>query len=273
MMQGCNGYDAIAGVYDRLNAEIDYRAWADFFEQCFARYLPSRPELMLDLACGTGSMTLELARRGYDMIGVDGSVDMLSVARERLTEECENGESVLYLLQDMRAFELYGTVGAVTCCLDSVNYLLREEDVKACFRCVHNYLDPDGLFLFDVNTPYKFRHIYGDCAYVLEDELPAIEEGERSRAVFCGWQNAYDEQSGICDFYLSLFEETEDGRYIRADEHQQERCYTREFLTKALNECGFELLGVFGDYQFREPQEDTPRYYMVARCKKPTDNQ
>ena len=111
-----DAYGAIARVYDRLNAEIDYAAWADFVETCFARYLKEKPTLLLDLACGTGSMTLELARRGFDMIGVDASPDMLSVAYERAADrECEG---VLFLLQDMRTFELYGTVGAVTCCLD-----------------------------------------------------------------------------------------------------------------------------------------------------------
>jgi SAM-dependent methyltransferase len=267
MTQGCEGYDAIAGVYDRLNAEIDYCAWADFFEACFDRFLPARPQMILDLACGTGSMTLELARRGYDMIGVDGSVDMLSVAHERAWET-ERGGSILYLLQDMRAFELYGTVGAISCCLDSVNYLLKESDVEQCFRCVHNYLDPDGLFLFDVNTPYKFEHIYGDCAYVLEDEIAAEGEDEKPHAVYCGWQNAYDHDSGICDFYLSLFEEDEQGHYLRSDEHQRERCYSYDTLCELLTRCGFELLGVWEDFSFTAPGEQAHRWYFAARCKK-----
>ena len=266
MKPGCDGYDAIAGVYDRLNAEIDYGAWADFVERCFERFLGTRPEMVLDLACGTGSMTLELARRGYDMIGIDGSVDMLMVARDRMAQD-ENTPSILYLLQDMRAFELYGTVGAVTCCLDSVNYLLREEDVQKCFACVHNYLDPDGLFLFDVNTPYKFQNIYGDCAYILEDEIADGEDA--SHAVYCGWQNQYDAESGICDFYLTLFEEQEDGGYARAEEHQRERCYSLEQLKAWLQACGFEFLGVWSDYAFSAPVEDTPRWYIAARCKKP----
>ena len=267
MICGCEGYDAIAGVYDRLNAEIDYEAWADFIEQCFDKLLPNRPAMVLDLACGTGSMTLALAKRGYDMIGVDGSVDMLSVAYDRMAEQSE-ALQVLYLQQDMRAFELYGTVGAVTCCLDSVNYLLSEEDVRACFLCVHNYLDPDGLFLFDVNTPYKFKHIYGDLAYILEDEIAPSEDGEKSRAVYCGWQNFYDEESGICRFDLSLFEELPDGSYARADEQQRERCYTREQLTALLESSGFELLGIWRDFAFSAPTEDTERYYIAARCKK-----
>ncbi|MBE6667591.1 MAG: class I SAM-dependent methyltransferase [Ruminococcaceae bacterium] len=254
-MSGCEGYEAIARVYDKLNAEIDYEKWADFFEACFERFLNKRPELVLDLACGTGRMTRTLAKRGYDMIGVDGSDSMLSEAY------MQGGENILYLLQDMREFELYGTVGAVVCCLDSVNYLLSEDDVKTTFKNVHNYLDPDGVFLFDMNTPYKFENIYGDMSYILEDEG---EEG----AVFCGWQNDYDRESGICDFYLSLFEENGDGSYDRSDEHQREKCYTLDTVKKLLCESGFELLGIYSDYSFSECTQDTERWYIAARAKK-----
>ena len=260
-----DGYRALARVYDRLNAEIDYEGWADFVEFCFVRYLPKKPELLLDLACGTGRMTLPLAIRGYDMIGVDGSMDMLSVACERAYEH-EDVPSPLFLLQDMRAFELYGTVGAVTCCLDSINYLLSEDDVRACFECVHNYLDPDGLFLFDVNTPYKFENIYGDNAYILEDAW-TDEDGEEQSA-YCGWQNHYDRETGICEFELSVFEQTQDGRYERADEVQRERCYDEATLKKLLGETGFELIGIYGDWQFATPDEMCERWYFVARCKK-----
>lgn len=254
-MSGCEGYEAIARVYDKLNAEIDYEKWADFFEACFERFLNKRPELVLDLACGTGRMTRTLAKRGYDMIGVDGSDSMLSEAY------MQGGENILYLLQDMREFELYGTVGAVVCCLDSVNYLLSEDDVKTTFKNVHNYLDPDGVFLFDMNTPYKFENIYGDMSYILEDEG---EEG----TVFCGWQNDYDRESGICDFYLSLFEENGDGSYDRSDEHQREKCYTLDTVKKLLCESGFELLGIYSDYSFSECTQDTERWYIAARAKK-----
>ena len=253
---GCSGYDAIAHVYEKLNSEIDYRKWADFIEACFDKFLPCRPSLVLDLACGTGTMTRELARRGYDMIGIDGSPDMLSEAYMRKGE----GESSLYINQDMRSFELYGTVGAVVCCLDSINYLLSEEDVEKTFSLVHNYLDPDGLFLFDVNTPYKFENIYSDNAYILEDEID-------DSAVFCGWQNSYDKDSGICDFYLSLFEEN-DGAYSRFDEHQQERCYEKETLASLLEKCGFDLLDTVGTYDFSKPQDNCERWYFIARAKK-----
>ena len=248
-------YDSIASVYDNINSEIDYSAWADFIEESFKKYLPAKPELVLDLACGTGSMTLELHTRGYDMIGADMSEDMLSQAYEKAYDKEISG--VLFLKQDMRCFELYGTVGAVVCCLDSVNYLTADGDLDKCFACVHNYLDPDGLFIFDVNSPHKFENVYGNNAYVLEDE-----------GVYCGWQNEYDRQSGVCDFYLSLFEETEDGTYERSDEHHRERCYSLDDLKNTLDACRLETLGVFSDFDFNEIKPDSDRWYIVARAKK-----
>ncbi len=265
-MSGCEGYHAIARVYDRLNADIDYVSWADFFELCFDRFLPARPEIVLDLACGTGSMTLQLASRGYDMIGVDGSADMLSEAFTR----AQGDPRILWLQQDMRELELYGTVGAVTCCLDSLNYLLSIDDLHRVFSLVHNYLDPEGLFLFDMNTPYKFANIYGNNAYILEDEL-VWDEGtpeEERAAVFCGWQNHYDSETAVCDFDLSIFEELPDGHYRREDEHQQERCYTQEEILAALADTGFALVGIWSDTSFSPTAETDERRYFCARAMK-----
>ncbi len=258
-MGGYEGYGAIARVYDKLNEEIDYAEWADFIEKCFGRFLTGRPGIVLDLACGTGRMTSELAGRGYDMIGVDGSADMLAVAYSRAL-----GKSTrpLYLMQDMRALELYGTVGATVCCLDSINYLTETDGLEKTFDRVHNYLDPGGLFLFDVNTPYKFKNIYGNNSYILEDE------DESKRDIFCAWQNEFDPDSGICDFYLSLFEENDDGSYNRSDEHQREKCWSLEELTATLEKCGFEFLGAYGGYGFEEPDDKCERWYIAARAVK-----
>lgn len=252
-------YHAISAFYDRINADIDYDAWADYIERGFCAHLPQKPELVLDLACGTGSMTLALARRGYDMIGADGSAEMLNIAMTRAREASLNG--ILWLMQDMRDFELYGTVGAVTCCLDSINYLTEDGDLEECFATVHNYLDPDGLFFFDVNTPYKFEHIYGDNSYIFDEETD-------DRLIFCGWQNYYDSETRLCDFDLSVFTEDRDGRYRREDESHTERCYTLEELASALHRTGFELIAVHGDIGGTVPQSDCERWYIIARAKK-----
>ena len=254
-------YKSIFGIYDSVNGEINYGAWADFVEKCFDRFMESRPSLVLDLACGTGKMTLELAKRGYDMIGVDISEDMLSVAYDNMCSS-EKRNKILYLCQDMRAFELYGTVGAVTCCLDGINYLLDRKELEKCFLCVHNYLDPGGLFLFDVNTPYKFENVYADNAYVLESE------DDKGLMSFCGWQNEYDKETRVCNFYLTVFTEKKDGLYTRKDEVQSERCYDKKEIGNLLSECGFECLGFFGDFDFCEPDRDCQRWYIAAKALK-----
>ena len=158
-MSGCEGYTAIARIYDKLNADISYKKWADFIEACFDKHLKERPSLVLDLACGTGSMTLQLAARGYDMIGVDNSQEMLSVAMEKRDRE---GSEILYLLQDMRELELYSTVGTILSVCDSINYILDEEELLEVFQLVNNYLYPGGLFIFDFNTVFKYSEVIGD---------------------------------------------------------------------------------------------------------------
>lgn len=261
MSKNCENYGAISSIYDNINSHVDYSAWADFVEKCFDTYLGARPGLLLDLACGTGSMTLELATRGYDMIGVDGSYDMLNVAFDRKFD-LELKNDVLFLLQDMREFELYGTVGAVTCCLDSVNYLTEEGDLDKCLSLVHNYLDPDGLFLFDVNTPHKFKNVYAQNTYVYEED----DCGENS---FCIWQNYYDEKTRLCDFSLTVFErEGEGDKYLRRDEVQTERCYSKNELIASLEQNKFEIIGFYSDFDFTDATDTDERWYIVARAKK-----
>lgn len=264
-----NEYNVIAGVYDKINSGVDYGKWADFIESLFNKYLSEKPELVLDLASGTGRMSLQLAKRGYDMIGVDASEDMLSVASDAVFDAIidgeldEDGTRPLFLCQTMTDFELYGTVGAIVCCLDSLNYLTGDGELEKCFSLVHNYLDPDGIFMFDMNTPYKFKNIYGENAYVY-DMAASGESGAR----FCVWQNFYDEETRLCDFYLTLFEETSDGKYERADEEQRERCYTLDEIKEALETTGFELISVASDLDGSPVSETTERYYLIARAIK-----
>ena len=245
-MSGCEGYRALAGVYDLLNREIDYTAWADFIEQCFDRYLPARPELVLDLACGTGIMTLELSRRGYDMIGVDGSADMLSRAYAAKPED----SNVLFLEQDMRSFELYGTVGAVVCCLDSLNYLTDPADVRRTFRRLHLFIAPGGVLVFDVNTAAKLAALDGQ---VFLDE---------TEDTYCVWRTEYSR--GLCTYYMDIFQRRSDGAWERREELHRERAYTVEELTAWLTEAGFGDIRVYGDAKLRRPGENDQRVYICC---------
>ena len=189
-------YDLISKLYDKVNEDIDYSAWADFIEQIIKKeYKEGTPELVLDLGCGTGRMTLELAARGYDMTGVDISPEMLDAARDS-AEKKGMADKILWLCQDMTEFELYGTVDVTVSCLDCINHLESKADLEKCLDLVHNYLIPDGLFIFDINGKAKFENVYSDNSYVME------EDGS-----VCVWQNYYNRKSGVCDFYITLFEE------------------------------------------------------------------
>lgn len=247
-------YDILAPFYDSINSDIDYKRWADFFEKIIKKHMSTRPELVLDLGCGTGKMTLELASRGYDMTGIDFSPEMLDIARNLADEE---GHDVLWLCQDMRKFELYGTVDAAVSCLDCLNHLTNYDDLKKCLSLVHNYLIPDGIFIFDVNGKFKFENIYSDNTYTMEED-----------GAVCIWENDYDAESRLCDFYITLFKEESDGRYERYDDEQTERMYTLEEIKSALAETGMEFIGAYSDFDFTEGSDDSERIYIAAKCRK-----
>ena len=252
-------YDLLAPIYDKINGDIDYRSWADFFEKIFSREMKNAPELVLDLGCGTGKMTVELAKRGYDMTGVDYSDDMLAAAREYAISEGVS-DKMLWLSQDIRAFELYGTVDAAVACLDTMNHLTTREDFMACLKLVRNYLIPDGVFIFDINGKYKFENIYADRSYVMEEE-----------GAVCVWQNDYNPKTHKCGFYITLFEELPDGNYERTDEVQEERMYTLRSIKKMLADASLEFIGAYADFAFTAADDNSERIYVVARCKKPFD--
>ncbi len=245
-------YSVLAECYDRLNAHIDYAGWANSLAANMKALAVPDGALVLDLACGTGNITIPLSDHGYDMIGIDLSPDMLNVARQK-----PGADNVLWLCQDMRSFELYGTVGAVVCCLDSINYLTGRIGLRKCFSLIHNYLDPNGIFLFDVNSPYKFKHIYGNQHYILDADN-----------VYCGWKNFYEETSGLCDFELSIFSKCDDGSWHRFDENQRERCWSIKTLTSLLKSCGFEILAITSDLNGSPISETSERFFFRCRAMK-----
>lgn len=250
-----DNYFALSKVYDRLNGDLDYTSWAKYIDRKIKKHSDIDVLLVLDLCCGTGTMTLELDRLGYDMTGIDLSPDMLDIARQKALD-CGRLENILFLCQDMCEFELYGTVQAVVSCLDSLNHLDGKADLKKVFDLVHNYLERGGLFMFDMNSPYKFKNIYGTNAYVLEDE-----------GVYCGWQNIYDKDSRICDFYTTVFTENSDGSYSRYDDYEREYCFTQKEVENLLEKCGFEIVSVDGDIDGSPVEKDTERLYFTAKRK------
>ena len=248
-----DGYNVLAPVYDRLNDTVDYSLWADHIEKCFEKFSAGKKvRSVLDLGCGTGSMTVELARRGYDMTGLDISDEMLSVADNRAREA--GLRDVLFVYGNMCAFELYGTVDAVVCCLDGINHLTHRDDLLSCFSLVANYLEDDGLFIFDVNTPYKFKTVYKDRDYILEDD-----------GIMCCWRNRLSKKGDIVDFYLTVFEELDDGTWTRNDGVERERAYGVKSIENALNSCGLELVNICADYNFTPSNHETERWYLTAK--------
>lgn len=243
-------YARFAEIYDRLTHDIPYIKWADYLQSAFLKF-DRDPHLVLELGCGTGSMAIELAQRGYEMIALDMAPEMLSRAYEKAKEKQAD---ILFLNQDMREFELYGTVDAVLCLLDSLNYMSSIKDIRKVFRLVHNYLNPGGLFIFDLNSPYKLSNVLGnETFYELDDQTAWI------------WTNTYDPKKRSTTFDLTFFVKNEDGLYERFEETHKERAFEREEIAGALEECGLTLLGDYGELKFQKPRKNEERIFYVAQ--------
>lgn len=243
-------YGKFAQVYDLFMDNVDYERWADYLEQRL-KTEGIEEGLVLELGCGTGTMTGLLAQKGYDMIGVDNSEEMLAEAMEK---KVESGLDILYLLQDMQEFELYGTVRAAVSVCDSLNYITNPEELKQVFCLVNNYLDPGGLFLFDVNTVHKYRDVLGDTT-IAED---------REEASFI-WENSYDPESRINTYELAVFLPREDGLYEKCEELHCQRGYEKTEIENLLEEAGMEIEGVYEAYTDKPASKDSERLLFIAR--------
>lgn len=260
-------YTSFASVYDTFMDNVPYGEWGGYIYTLLCRY-GVKSGIILDLGCGTGTITEILAGYGYDMIGVDNSEDMLELAMEK---RMASGHDILYLLQDMREFELYGTVRAVVSVCDSVNYITEPEELAGVFRLVNNYLDPGGIFIFDFNTEYKYREVMGDCT-IAEDRGP------------CSfiWDNCYYEEERINEYDLTLFirEGTAPGQNEGAEEDDTEengalyrkytethfqRGYTLEEIRELLSSAGLIFQAAY-DMDTREAAgEKSERVCVIAR--------
>lgn len=240
-------YD-FSAVYDKLQ-DADYDRFAEYYGQVFSKF-GKNVSLVLDLGCGTGSVTVRLAKYGYDMIGIDLSCEMLDIAREKAEKEKKD---ILFLNQDMTDFELYGTVDAIVSSLDSVNYITEDGGVLQMFKLCKNYLNPDGILVFDINSEHKLKNILGNNTFVYDED-----------GVFYVWQNFYDENSRLCDFELNFFIE-KDGEYKRFDEYQQERAYSVCEIKDYARSAGLEILGIYDGLTFSEPNEESERLVFVMK--------
>ena len=244
-------YEFLAGCYDELTYDVGYSAWADYIEAHFRkRGLPGKT--VLDLACGTGSLSRELALRGYEMIGVDRSPEMLSEAAEKNRDAGE--VPPIFLCQSMDKLDLYGTIDACVCCLDSVNYVTDPKQLRKAFQRVYLFLMPGGLFLFDINTPSKLQGLDGQ---VFLDE---------TEDTYCVWRAEYSKRSRICSYFMDLFRlDQETGLWERGEELHQERSYEPEELVEYLREAGFQDIRQYGNRKMRPPKPGEDRIFITAR--------
>lgn len=244
-------YTSFAAVYDTFMDNIPYEEWSVYLRGLLEEY-GVKEGLLLDLGCGTGTMTEILAESGYDMIGIDNSEDMLEIAMEK---KAESGHDILYLLQDMRAFELYGTVRGIVSICDSVNYITEEEELLEVFRLANNYLDPKGVLIFDFNTVYKYRELLGDRTIAeSRDECSFI------------WDNYYYEEEEINEYELNLFiREERSGLYRKYTETHFQRAYELETIRRLVEQSGLEYVTAYDAFTRDEPGEKSERIYVIAR--------
>ncbi len=244
-------YDDFSRYYDLLTDNVEYKKRADYFCRLLSM-CGIRDGILLDLGCGTGSMSFEMADRGFDVIGVDSSIGMLNAAQQKMFE---NGKHILLLNQKMQEIDLYGTVDCAVCVLDGINHLDNGNDVKKTFEKVSLFMNKDGVFAFDVNTIHKHKNILADNAFVFEPE-----------GVFCAWQNNYNFSDNSVEITLDFFEE-EDGVYYRASESFTEKAYELDEIKLWLEESGFEVVGIYDDMTTENVRPDSERAVFLAKKK------
>ena len=244
-----SAYEALAGVYDALTGDVGYEKRADYIEKLF---LKSRVPVhtVLDLACGTGSMTALLTERGYELIAVDESPDMLAAAREKASDLA--GEPPVFLNQSMEALDLYGTVDAAICCLDSLNYLAGPREVQKTFQRLHLFISPGGLLVFDINSAAMLRELDGQ---VFLDE---------KEDVYCVWRPEFEKRSRVCTYWMDIFTKRPDGAWERSVEQHRQKAYEVEELRAWLLEAGFTHIRTYGDCRMSAPREGENRIYFSA---------
>lgn len=242
-------YTSFAQVYDLFMDNVPYEEWCEYIKSLLKEY-KIEDGLVLDLGCGTGKLTRLLEDAGYDMIGIDYSGEMLEIAREHQ----EEGSNILYLLQDMREFELYGTVRAVVSVCDSMNYITEEEDLLQVFRLVNNYLDPKGLFIFDLNTVYKYKELLGETT---------ISENREEGSFI--WDNYYEEEEQINEYDLTLFIKEKDNLYRKYEETHFQKAYTLEKVKELLEKAGMEFVAAYDAFTRDAVKENSERIYVIAK--------
>ncbi len=243
-------YEALAASYDGLTRDIPYEKYLRFFKTLLRRHGVTATTV-LDLACGTGSLSVLLAKHGYRVLGVDRSEEMLTVAAEKAMELEEN--QPFFAAQPMQRLKIPEPVDACVCALDSINYVTKPQDVQKAIRRVYESLRPGGLFVFDINTPYKLEGLDGQVF---------LDETEDS---YCVWRAVYDKRHSLCRYGMDLFQQANDGLWERSFEEHVERAYTPEELSQWLTDAGFAQVERFANLRLEAPEADELRIFFAAK--------
>ena len=243
-----DAYHNLAASYDRLTNDVDYEATVAFYEEILKRE-GLRPRTVVDMACGTGSVSEILARKGYEVTGVDLSEEMLTEAMMK-TMDMENHP--MFSCQNLRDLRLPKAVDIAVCALDSLDYITDPADCEAAIRRAYRVLNPGGIFIFDVNTPEKLRAMDGQM-FIDEDD-----------DVFCVWRGEFDERTNICSYGMDLFQR-EGEKWVRSFEEHREYAYSQDQLMGYLKKAGFTGIEVYADRLFEAPREGEQRIYFKAR--------
>ena len=242
-------YGEFARVYDDLMLDFNYEEWALYIEEIFKKY-KKRPKSILEMACGTGNLTEHLAKARYDLTAFDLSEDMLAQAYDKLRPY----KNVHLMKQDMLSFNFNKGFDAVIAVCDSINYITEKADLERVFKNVYNHLEDDGIFIFDINSYYKLREIIGNNTFVEDRE-----------DVFYVWENFYDEDKDLCEFYLTFFFRKEGLIYERFDEKHIEKAYRRVEVIELLKKAGFNHIDSYDAFGFDQVGDKTERINFVAR--------
>ncbi|NLK70978.1 MAG: class I SAM-dependent methyltransferase [Clostridiales bacterium] len=243
-------YNIFSYYYDDLTRNINYRELAKYLDILIKKYSGKENGILLDLACGTGSISEEMSTLGYDVIGVDNSEEMLNQAIEK---KFDSGLNIQYICQDMREIDMFGTIDITICMLDSINHLNSLEDVNRVFSKVSLFSEPDGLFIFDVNTKYKHEKVLANNVFIYETD-----------DVYCVWENSYREETDEVNINLDFFERN-GNMYKRYSESLSERAYDIADLDKALIDNKFEILAHYDGFSLNPPYNQSERIVFVAR--------
>lgn len=242
-------YNSFANVYDILMRDAHYKKRTAYLTKLFKKH-GKFPKLLLDLACGTGEFSNRFAEQGIEVIGVDMSEDMLSVAREK---SAELGNDILYLCQKAEELDLYGTVDGAICCMDSINHITDIKKLSAAIKKVSLFLEKDGLFIFDVNTEYKHSTVLGDNTFAFEE-----------KGVYCVWQNRYNAKKLTTEISLDFFVK-KDENYSRSSECFKERAYTPDQLEKIIADAGLDIEALYDDLTFDAPHSKSERIIYITK--------